>query len=127
MAALIDCERRYARQIMEMPSGPASEQSQIRPPPAARLSGPAEAATPEHVTRNSSGDRPTEPPRGPAELVSKMHRRRAAVSQAEIARIIRAAKQAGAAQIEVRLNDLSTVLIRLQPDNSLAQSEEIVL
>jgi hypothetical protein len=64
--------------------------------------------------------------RTPAELASRMRRRRAAVTQAEIARIIRAAKQAGATQVELRLSDSSSAIVRLQSDNSV-DSEDIIL
>jgi hypothetical protein len=42
-----------------------------------------------------------------------MARRRATVVQADIARIIRAAKQTGADQLELRLSDSPVVIIRL--------------
>jgi hypothetical protein len=76
----------------------------------------------ESVTRASLNRRPGEP----SETVPKVVRRRASVSQAEIARVIRAAKQAGASQIEVRLSDSAAIVVRLEPDNSL-DSEEIIL
>jgi hypothetical protein len=54
-----------------------------------------------------------------------MSRRPAAITQAEIARAIRAAKQAGAAEIEVRG---ASVVIRLAPSTSTPEPEaEIVL
>ena len=60
-----------------------------------------------------------------------MSRRPAAISQADIARTIRAAKQAGAAVVEVRINGQSSILIRFssstEPDRSLEGTEEIVL
>lgn len=63
-----------------------------------------------------------------ADTVPKLPtRRRSAITQADIARIIRAAKQAGAAQIELRLSDSARILIRLQPDKPLAETEDIVL
>jgi len=58
-------------------------------------------------------------------------RRPAAISQADIARTIRAAKQAGAAVVEVRINGQSSILIRFssstEPDRPLEGTEEIVL
>jgi hypothetical protein len=60
-----------------------------------------------------------------------MSRRPAAVTQADIARAIRAAKQAGAVEVEVRVSDKSTILIRLQPstgpESLLEPTGEIVL
>lgn len=74
------------------------------------------------VTRTSGDKRAVSPP---AE-VQKIHRR-SAVTQADIARIIRAAKQAGAAEVQLRLNDSSTVAVRLEQNNSVARDEEIIL
>jgi hypothetical protein len=54
-------------------------------------------------------------------------RRRASITQADIARIIRAAKQAGAAQVEVRLTDSSSVIVHLALEDSANDDEEIVL
>lgn len=60
-----------------------------------------------------------------------MSRRPAAITQADVARAIRAAKQAGAAEIEVRLGENATILIRIAPSTgsvpALEQSVEIVL
>ena len=96
-------------------------------PAAAEPSQPVASSTPELVTRNGLNRRPSSP-RG---TVLKAVRRRAAATQAEVARVIRAAKQAGAAEVEVRLPQQSTIVIRLQPsaapDIPLAPSEEIVL
>lgn len=127
-AALIDCERRYAAQ-----QGVANETHQ---PAAGQQSQNPADSNPKVVTRIQRPSKtqqvppspaaPKNTPRTPAELVSRMRRRRAAVSQAEIARVIRAAKQAGAAQVEVRLNDSSSVIVRLQSDNPV-DSEEIIL
>jgi hypothetical protein len=59
-----------------------------------------------------------------------MSRRPACLTQAEIARAIRAAKQAGAAEVEVRVTGAS-ILIRLAPSTSaetrLEPAEDIVL
>jgi hypothetical protein len=60
-----------------------------------------------------------------------MPRRAAAITQADVARAIRAAKQAGASEVEVRPD--GTLLIRLvpastsKPDAPVASSKEIVL
>ena len=59
-----------------------------------------------------------------------MPRRPANITQADVARIIRAAKQAGAMEVEVKIGDAS-VLVKLAPstgdDNGVAQDGEIVL
>jgi hypothetical protein len=60
-----------------------------------------------------------------------MARRPATVTQADIARVIRAAKQAGAAEVVVMLGEAS-ITVRLAPSTEnnrtpLAYSEEIVL
>jgi hypothetical protein len=59
-----------------------------------------------------------------------MSRRPAAITQADIARVIRAAKQAGATEVIVSLGEQS-VIVRLtsstDADKVLATSEEIVL
>jgi len=58
-------------------------------------------------------------------------RRPAAITQADIARAIRAARQAGAAEVEVRIADQSSILIRLNPstgdEKRLEPAEEIIL
>ncbi len=60
-----------------------------------------------------------------------MSRRPAAFTQADVARAIRAAKQAGAAEVEVRASGQATILIRLSPstapDQEPAPKGEIVL
>jgi hypothetical protein len=57
-----------------------------------------------------------------------MPRRPATITQADIARVIRAAKQAGAKEVEVRVGDSSSIIVRLGATNEfLAPSEEIVL
>jgi len=60
-----------------------------------------------------------------------MSRRPATLLQADIARAIRAAKQAGAAEVEIRAADGGRYIIRLKPstgaENGLEQPEEIVL
>jgi hypothetical protein len=58
-------------------------------------------------------------------------RRPANITQADIARAIRAAKQAGAAEIEVRVGDRGAIIIRVSSTGTTApdleQPEEIVL
>jgi hypothetical protein len=61
-----------------------------------------------------------------------MARRPATVTQADIARAIRAAKQSGAAEVEVRIGDRSVIVIRISPSTGteapgLEQSAEIIL
>jgi hypothetical protein len=57
-------------------------------------------------------------------------RRPAAITQADVARVIRAAKQAGAAEVIVPVGEQS-VIVRLTPstdaDKILATPEEIIL
>jgi hypothetical protein len=59
-----------------------------------------------------------------------MPRRPACITQADIARAIRAAKQAGAAEVEVRVGG-ATILVRLDPstgaETPLEPAEDIVL
>jgi len=59
-----------------------------------------------------------------------MSRRPASITQAEIARIVRAAKQAGATEVIVKIGG-QTVIVRLTPstdaDKVLDRDEEIVL
>jgi hypothetical protein len=59
-----------------------------------------------------------------------MPRRPAQITQAEVARIIRAAKQAGASEVVVKIGEQS-VIVRLwqstAPEKPLEQDEEIVL
>jgi hypothetical protein len=59
-----------------------------------------------------------------------MSYRPASITQADVARVLRAAKQAGAASVEVRLGEQASIVIRLESGPStpaLAQSGEIVL
>jgi hypothetical protein len=60
-----------------------------------------------------------------------MSRRPAAITQADIARAIRAAKQTGAAELEVRIGEQSSIVIRLNSstgaEKPLEPSGEIVL
>ncbi len=135
-AAYEAAERKFAEQqaalqaaapplqpLPERAPEPRPAQSSNQPAEAAQLRPAAPPAAPKLVTRNSAH---RGQPASPAQRLSILRRRRAAVTQAEIARVIRAAKQAGATQVEVRLNDSSSVIVRLQPDNSL-DSEEIIL
>lgn len=54
-----------------------------------------------------------------------MSRRAASITQAEIARAIRAAKQTGAAEVEVRIGAAS-VVIRISPSTALETALEKV-
>jgi hypothetical protein len=60
-----------------------------------------------------------------------MSRRPAAFTQADVARAIRAARQAGAAEVELRVGDDATIVIRLAKstgdETALAPAGEVVL
>jgi hypothetical protein len=60
-----------------------------------------------------------------------MTRRPASITQADVARAIRAAKQTGAAEVEVRISGQTSIVIRIAPSTAqeiaLENSEEIVL
>ena len=60
-----------------------------------------------------------------------MSRRPATITQADIARAIRAAKQAGAAEVEVRMGGQTAIFIRLnlstEDEKRLEPDEEIIL
>ena len=56
-----------------------------------------------------------------------MSNRPARISQAEIERAIRAARKAGATEVEVKIGDDASIRIPLVPEKSVAESEEIVL
>jgi hypothetical protein len=58
-----------------------------------------------------------------------MPRRPAQITQADVARVIRAAKQAGAAEIEIRIGEQASVVIRLckTPETPLAPDNGIIL
>ena len=59
-----------------------------------------------------------------------MPRRAAAITQADVARVIRAAKQAGASEVVVQVGDKSKITIRLLStgsESALEESGEIVL
>ena len=59
-----------------------------------------------------------------------MPRSPASITQADIARAIRAAKQSGATEVEVRIGD-ATIVVRIapstSPENPLDQKHEIIL
>ena len=63
--------------------------------------------------------------------VRLLPRRAASFTQADIERAVRAAKKQGAAEVEVRVGDRSSIVIRLLPSTAdkveLAQAGEIVL
>lgn len=60
-----------------------------------------------------------------------MSRRPAAITQADVARAIRAARQAGAAEVEVRVGKEATIVIRMSPSTGeptrLEPEPEVVL
>ena len=60
-----------------------------------------------------------------------MSRRPATITQADLARAIRAAKQAGAAEVEVCVGEQSKIIIRINSSigdkNTLEKSGEIIL
>jgi hypothetical protein len=60
-----------------------------------------------------------------------MARRPANITQADVARVIRAAKQAGATEVELRIGDRDAIIIRITPSTGtqppLEKSTEIVL
>jgi hypothetical protein len=60
-----------------------------------------------------------------------MSRRAASITQADVARVIRAAKQAGASEVEIRIGGRDAIVIRIAPSTgekvALEQSTEIVL
>jgi hypothetical protein len=61
-----------------------------------------------------------------------MARRPANITQADLARAIRAAKKAGATEVEVRIGDRDAIIIRIVPSTgtakqALEESSEIVL
>jgi DNA-binding XRE family transcriptional regulator len=59
-----------------------------------------------------------------------MSRRPAHITQADIARAIRAAKQTGAAEVEVQGDEGSRIIIRINPttqQNVVAEAGEIIL
>jgi hypothetical protein len=56
-----------------------------------------------------------------------MSNRPARISQAEIERAIRAARKAGATEVEVKIGDAVWIRIPLTADRAVAESEEVVL
>ena len=60
-----------------------------------------------------------------------MTRRPAAITQADVARVIRAAKQAGAAEVEVRVGEQSSIVVRMASSTGaqspLEPAEQIIL
>ena len=56
-----------------------------------------------------------------------MPRRPAAITQADVARVIRAAKAAGASEVEVRLGDGAQIIVRLSTSTALEMPRDIVL
>ena len=59
-----------------------------------------------------------------------MSRRPARITQADIARAIRAAEQAGAVEVEVRIKDQASIVIRLastERAEGIAVNQEVVL
>lgn len=60
-----------------------------------------------------------------------MSRRPANITQADIARVIRAAKQAGAAEVEVKFGDRDSIIIRMESstgdETALEDGREIVV
>jgi hypothetical protein len=129
MQSLIACERRYAGRLA-VQSAPSPAPLANQPPAAPQSSAGAGQVARKLVTRISVSETKDQPPRTPADLVARMRRRRAAVTQAEIARIIRAAKQAGATEVEVRMAEHSKIVIRLHgtsTDEPLATESEVVL
>jgi hypothetical protein len=56
-----------------------------------------------------------------------MPRRPANVLQADIARIIRAARQEHVDEVEIRLSGQASVIIRLDSKNKIISEEEIIL
>jgi hypothetical protein len=61
--------------------------------------------------------------------IARMARTPANITQADIARAIRAAKQAGAAEVEVRLGGQAQIIVRLSTSEATAleKSGDIVL
>jgi hypothetical protein len=59
-----------------------------------------------------------------------MSRRPATITQADVARVIRAAKQAGAAEVEVRIGE-TVIVVRItpstNPDDACVPAEKIIL
>ena len=56
-----------------------------------------------------------------------MSNRPARITQSEIERVIRAAKKAGATEVEVRIGDEASSRIPLVAEKPVAESDEVVL
>ena len=56
-----------------------------------------------------------------------MSNRAARITQVEIERAIRAAKKAGATEVEVRIGDEASIRIPLAPDKPVAEAAKIIL
>jgi hypothetical protein len=56
-----------------------------------------------------------------------MSNRLARITQAEIERVIRAAKKAGLTEIEVKIGDDASIRIPLAPERPIAEAEEIIV
>jgi hypothetical protein len=56
-----------------------------------------------------------------------MSRRPARITQGEIERVIRAAKKAGLAEVEVKIGEDASIRIPLAPAKPIAESDEVVL
>jgi hypothetical protein len=56
-----------------------------------------------------------------------MSNRPARITQAEIERVIRAARKAGVTEIEVKIGDDASIRIPLAPEQPIAKSDEVVL
>jgi DNA-binding XRE family transcriptional regulator len=59
-----------------------------------------------------------------------MSRRPATLTQADLARVIRAAKQAGVAEVELHVGDAMKIVVRITPstdDKALEPLQEVIL
>jgi hypothetical protein len=56
-----------------------------------------------------------------------MSRRPARITQAEIERVIRAARKAGLTEVEVKIGNDASIRIPLAPEQPIAESEEIIV
>jgi hypothetical protein len=74
-------------------------------------------------------ERPQETLRHEPDGLGRMSRRPSSITQADVARVLRAAKQAGAAEVEVRTPSGSTIIIRIAAPSTgaLEQVGEIPL
>lgn len=54
-----------------------------------------------------------------------MSRRPASFTQADVARVIRAAKQAGAAEVEVRVSEGAAIVVRMQSSTAEEMGLEV--